>query len=256
MRCTNCDTEIPSGASFCPTCGERLPESDAMAGGTPGELERPFEPAEPAEPADERSAEPAAESPAPADPPPRQPSEAPARDRFVDAAQAKQQPAPAEAERSLWHGSFSGKAMVGHFVVGGLVVVALAVLYFKLWTFGKALMWTVATFLIIETILWAWLMVRKLSVNYELTTQRFIHKRGLLSRVTDRIELIDIDDVTFIQGPIERLLGVGTIKITSSDQTHPVLELPGIDSVAEVADKIDDLRRDERRRRSLHIEAI
>ncbi len=249
MRCASCDAEIPYGASFCPKCGARLPDaagSDADERsdrqGNEAVPEHPFEPS-----ADSPSSPPPDPAPAPRGP-------ATPREQLQGAAQAKT--APHERERTVWSGSYSGKAMVGHFILGFVLVVIAVVIYFKMWALGKALVWSIATFLVVETILWGWLMVRKLSVRYELTTQRLIHKRGLLSRETDRIELIDIDDVTFVQGPIERALGIGTIKITSSDSTHPVLELPGIDGVARVADQIDDLRRDERRRRSLHIEAI
>jgi len=109
-------------------------------------------------------------------------------------------------------------------------------------------------------VLWIFLGVafayKKLSVHYELTTQRFIHKSGILKRVTDRIEVIDIDDVTYEQGIVQRMLGVGTIRINSSDRTHPVLVLSGIDGVQGVADTIDDVRRKERRKRGLHIESI
>ena len=68
--------------------------------------------------------------------------------------------------------------------------------------------------------------------------------------------MIDIDDVTFEQGLVQRMVNVGTIKISSSDRTHPELTLRGIEGVQEVADTIDDVRRKERRRRGLHIEAI
>jgi hypothetical protein len=74
--------------------------------------------------------------------------------------------------------------------------------------------------------------------------------------VTDRIEVIDIDDVTYEQGLVQRMLGVGTIRIASSDRTHPELVLSGIDGVQQVADTIDDIRRKERRKRGLHIESI
>jgi uncharacterized membrane protein YdbT with pleckstrin-like domain len=100
------------------------------------------------------------------------------------------------------------------------------------------------------------LAYRKLTVKYQLTTQRFIHEKGLLKRVTDRIEVIDIDDVSVEQRLIERMVGVGTIKLISSDRSHPVLMLRGIEKVREVAATIDDLRRKERRRRGLHIESI
>ena len=96
----------------------------------------------------------------------------------------------------------------------------------------------------------------RLSVEYTLTTQRLIHKHGLLHRVTNRVEVIDIDDVSYSQGPIERLLGVGTIKLLSSDVSDPQLVLRGIDNVQKVATLIDNARREERRRRGLYLESV
>ena len=106
---------------------------------------------------------------------------------------------------------------------------------------------------VIGGLIYAW---RRLGVHYQLTSQRFIHQIGIVTRKTDRIEVIDIDDVSFTQGPVERLFGVGTILLTSSDRTHPELSMMGIADVRQVAGLIDDVRRRERRRRSLHIEAI
>ena len=65
------------------------------------------------------------------------------------------------------------------------------------------------------------LAYRKLTCKYRLTSQRFIHESGLLKRVTDRIEVIDIDDVSFEQRIVERIVGVGTVKVKSSDRSHP-----------------------------------
>ena len=100
------------------------------------------------------------------------------------------------------------------------------------------------------------LSYRRMSVHYLLTTQRFVHESGILRRVTDRIEVIDIDDITFEQRPLERLLGTGTIRVSSSDRTHPQLELAGIEAVRDVSERFDNARRAERRRRGLHIEQI
>ena len=102
----------------------------------------------------------------------------------------------------------------------------------------------------------AWYGYRRMSVHYKLSNQRLQHENGLLWRTVDRVELIDIDDVTYRQGPVERLLGVGTIVIASSDTTNPELQLPGIEHVSKVADMIDDARRKERRSRGLHIESV
>ncbi len=171
------------------------------------------------------------------------------KDRFKESAEARQADDAEEQEQDLWSGGYSGKAMYGTWLLGGLVTIGLIAGMFAIPLVGLAI-----------PVLWIFLVgtlaYKKMSVFYQLTTQRFIHKRGILKRVTDRIEVIDIDDVTYEQGIVQRMLGVGTIKISSSDRTHPELVLSGIDGVAAVADQIDDVRRKERRKRGLHIESI
>ena len=100
------------------------------------------------------------------------------------------------------------------------------------------------------------LLYRKMSVHYLLTNQRFIHESGFLRRVTNRIEVLDMDDIAFEQTLLERMFGVGTIRILSSDCSTPELLLRGIDNVAEISNLIDNTRRTERRKRGLHIENI
>jgi hypothetical protein len=77
----------------------------------------------------------------------------------------------------------------------------------------------------------------------------FYHRRGILTRTTDRIEAIDIDDITWKQGLVERLTGVGTVKIASRDRTNPSFDVIGIENVEQVAQLIDKARRAERLRR-------
>ena len=100
------------------------------------------------------------------------------------------------------------------------------------------------------------LALKKLNVHYRLTTQRLVHKVGILRRITDRIESIDMDDVRYEQGIIDRLLRSGAITIRSSDRTHPAIVLKGINDVHHVAQLMDDARRRERVRRGLHIESV
>ncbi len=163
--------------------------------------------------------------------------------------------APAgDPDRVLWEGSFSPKAMYGTYLT--CAVLSIAALVGGLIFFAP--MWPLAA--VGAAAIWLWplgmLAYRKLAVHYKLSPQRFIHQRGILKRVTDRIEVIDMDDIAFEQGIIERMLGVGTLRITSSDRTHPKIVLPGIDEVAKVAAIIDDARRAERNRRGVYIESI
>jgi membrane protein YdbS with pleckstrin-like domain len=105
-------------------------------------------------------------------------------------------------------------------------------------------------------VLWGWLgltlLYRRMTVRYRLTAYRFFHERGLLARTGDRIQVIAIDDVSVEQGPIDRLLGIGTIVLHARDTTSPTLRLPGIENVRDVADLIDGARRAERNRRGLY----
>ena len=175
-------------------------------------------------------------------------------EQFKELAAAKLEAANASStpERKLWTGGYSPKAMYGTWLltivvsIAALVLVGLFANEPKFWYSAGAallLLWggVIGTFL-----------VRRLGQYYELTTQRFIHQTGILVRRTDRIEVIDIEDVSYTQGIVQRMLGVGTIQLSGRDQSHPTLVINGIDKVPEVASLIDDVRRDERRKRSLH----
>lgn len=158
-------------------------------------------------------------------------------------------------EQKLWQGGYSGKAMVGNYFAAGMLNVGLCVAGFFVPIPG-ALWMAVVLVLLIVCGLTLVLAYRKLNVNYELTTHRFIHRSGIVRRVTDRIEAIDMDDVAYEQGIIERFMDVGTIRISSSDTSHPELVLYGISDVERIAQLIDQTRHLERLRRGLHIESV
>jgi uncharacterized membrane protein YdbT with pleckstrin-like domain len=158
------------------------------------------------------------------------------------------------AEEDLWIGSYSPKAMFGSFLAAAVLTALGAIAA----AFTGPIGWIV--FVICAAVAWCYLALvlvyRRLTVRYRLSTFRFFHDTGLLSRTGNRVEVIDIDDVTVRQGFIERLLGVGTISIRSSDTTDPQLDLPGIDDAKRVADLIDGTRRAERQRRGMFMENV
>ena len=167
-----------------------------------------------------------------------------------------------EPENRLWEGGYSAKAMYGTWLI--LAAVSLAVIAAMIVLPILKIMPPIETnvwWIVLGALLGTWVLgiatflYRRLSVHYELTTQRFIHSRGILVRTVDRIDVIDIDDVSYVQGIIQRTLGVGKIQLQSKDRSHPSLLLAGIDQVERVSGMIDDVRRKERRKRSLHIDA-
>ncbi len=162
-----------------------------------------------------------------------------------------------EPEVALWTGRFSPRGMSGSWLLAALASPFLAIAAFFVIVPASAAALVAAGMLLA---LWGGLGLvlgwQQLDARYELSSRQLIHRRGILRRVTERIEVIDIDDVTVDQRLIDRIFGAGTIKIISSDRSHPRLRLSGIHPVHEVARLIDEARRAERVRRGLHIEAI
>ena len=72
----------------------------------------------------------------------------------------------------------------------------------------------------------AWYLVA--STRYRLTSQRLFAQTGLIAKNLEEVELFRVKDVTLSQGVLDRLLGVGTVTVLSTDDTAPKLELAGI----------------------------
>jgi membrane protein YdbS with pleckstrin-like domain len=179
---------------------------------------------------------------------------APPKQRLTPAAAGSAD--PDDPEETLWEGRFSHLAMIGSWVGAGLLTLAVVVAG-MMFAFDAA-MWTWAAIGlgVVWLLLIAKLLYQQFSIRYTMTNQRLVHEHGLLWRQTDRIEAIDIDDVSVTQGPVARMAGVGNVKIVSSDQSTPVFYLQGIDDVRSVATMIDEIRRKERRKRGVHIESV
>jgi len=163
-------------------------------------------------------------------------------------------------ESDLWEGGYSAKAMMGSWILGDLLSVGFVVAGVWAWNKGWNGSFVWGTVLVALAALWMYLfglfLYRRLGVRYRLSSQRFFHAKGIIRHTTDLIEVIDMDDITFEQSLIERLTGVGSIHIISSDRSHPDLTVAGIDNVKQVAAKLHDARHAERMRRGLHIEQI
>jgi membrane protein YdbS with pleckstrin-like domain len=217
MNCESCGAKVAEDAAFCPRCGAQLNNGEA---GSPESA------------IDEQRA--------------------PGAQRLQPAGNRSSGNPPAEEE--LWTGTYSPKAMVGPAIL--LAVVTVIAVVVAALIAPPALIFVGIGALVLWAILGLVILYRRMTVRYRLTTFRFFHETGLLSRTRNRVEVIDINDVTLSQGLIERMFNVGTIHIQSSDVTHPDLRLVGIENVREITDLIDNTRRAERQRRGLFMENI
>jgi membrane protein YdbS with pleckstrin-like domain len=119
----------------------------------------------------------------------------------------------------------------------------------------------------VDKVLWVligiaalWLLVRQamisLGMHYRLTTQRLFIQRGMLSRVTDQMELVRVDDVRVRQGIIDRLVNTGDIEVIGSDKTDEVTHLHNISAPNDVAEELRKNVRAVRARGTLFVENV
>lgn len=159
-------------------------------------------------------------------------------------------------EQELWQGDYSMKAMAG--LGAGLILLTIAAIVIGVVAGAGSTGWMV----ILGVVGLSWLayfavsLYRKFSFHYELTTHRLKHREGFLFRSMDRIELIDVSDVVLKMGPVQAMMNVGNIHVVSSDVSHPLLVMWGIPDARKIADLVDNARREERRKRGLHVHSI
>ena len=91
------------------------------------------------------------------------------------------------------------------------------------------------------------------STRYRLTTQRLFMQTGLIAKKLEEVELFRVKDVTVSQGFIQRLLGVGSVVVLSTDDTTPRLELAGIPNPVEVKEQIRGAFRAARQREGMRM---
>jgi membrane protein YdbS with pleckstrin-like domain len=108
-----------------------------------------------------------------------------------------------------------------------LVVAAVAILVLMLWLIVPVLRWRLTT--------------------YELTTKRLRMRAGIVTRQGRDIPLTRINDVSFEQGPLDRLLGCGRLVVESAGE-HGQIVLTEIPHVERVQATLFQLVEEEQRR--------
>lgn len=91
--------------------------------------------------------------------------------------------------------------------IAGIVVAALG--------YGLYLLALTAIALLI--IIWRWF--ENLAAKYEITEERLIIRRGIISKSIDEIELYRIKDIRIDFSLINQIAGIGRLCISSSDET-------------------------------------
>jgi uncharacterized membrane protein YdbT with pleckstrin-like domain len=160
------------------------------------------------------------------------------------------------SETVIWVGGYSPKAMLGGWCLSGLLSI-IAVVIAIVWPPNSYGWWLLAAVFFLPWLYHlAILAYRRAGIRYTLTTQQLIHESGILRRDNNRIETLMMNDIAYSQTLLQRLVGVGDIKILSGDTSHPTFVLRGIDDVDGVTETFNAARREERRLHGVHVEQI
>jgi hypothetical protein len=137
-----------------------------------------------------------------------------------------------DREEVYYQGSPQLRGEVGPMLLWGFVGIVLIALPFVWKAMAKAHAlppwWLTLAFILIGLLFLAVPWIRTKMVRYRISNYRIDYERGLLSRRIDTLELWHVEDIAFHQSLIDRIMGVGDIRVISHDDTTPQLLLKGI----------------------------
>jgi uncharacterized membrane protein YdbT with pleckstrin-like domain len=135
-------------------------------------------------------------------------------------------------EMTLWQGSRSQVTNWGIYTIALLMMAGAIV-----GGFFFPLAWG-AVVVPLAWIAWVWLQTR--AECFTLTTERLRLKKGVLNQVFDEVELYRVKDVTLTRSLVQRMFGLGTVIMQTSDQGQ---ETVCIDSVRNSEELREQLRK-------------
>jgi membrane protein YdbS with pleckstrin-like domain len=142
------------------------------------------------------------------------------------------------------------KILIRPVLIAVIVVAAALVAVVAIPSGSAAMAGRLAVAVVALLILMVWLMVPVLrwrTTTYELTTKRLRLREGIVTRHGRDIPLVRINDVSFEQGPLDRLLGCGRLVVESAGE-HGQITLTEIPRVQYVHATLFQLVEDEQRR--------
>jgi len=145
--------------------------------------------------------------------------------------------APPVQEQTIWSGTPSPITLIGH-VLGMVAVLVLIPLFagfmaksmdpYQAERFRHAA-WIITLIIVaVQLISFFIALMRVRSTTYTVTNQRIMIEQGILSKSVGEIDLRYVDETEFFQRFTERLLGIGSVTLISSDKAFPTTVLRSI----------------------------
>lgn len=166
------------------------------------------------------------------------------------------------AETEIWTGRTHWKHYAGRLSVWLLANLAFAVLITRVTPHVGWLNFRRSSLIVLVVLALSGLeiVIRKvvlkiLKHRYRLTTQRLFIERGIVSQTVDQTELIRVDDVRLYKSFQDRLFGLGSVALVTTDATDREIVIEGIAQPEQVAEAVRAYMRT-LRRKSLFVENL
>ncbi len=138
-------------------------------------------------------------------------------------------------EETIWKGTSSHWKNLKPNVLTVLSLAAAVFLHF--WSATQFGLWVFIVPLVVGIwAAWSWLCIR--TTNYHLSTERLVTTHGILTKVTDTLELYRVRDTQIIQPLLLRILGLQNIHICTNDSTTSEMLLDYIPASLGLGDRL------------------
>lgn len=138
-------------------------------------------------------------------------------------------------EETIWKGTSSHWKNFNSYALTLAGLIGAAVLHFWPRTAVGAWVFIVPAVLAIWAA-WNWLLIR--TTNYNLSTERLITTHGILTKVTDTLELYRVRDMQIVQPVLLRIVGLQNIQVFTNDSSTSKLLLDFIPTSLSLGDKL------------------
>jgi uncharacterized membrane protein YdbT with pleckstrin-like domain len=168
---------------------------------------------------------------------------------------------PPAHEEVLWEGTPSLKALAASIGATALLAIALPLAAYLAWapllhqvsrasvdaarlvaehqgTAHTVIVVAVMAAILARAARLAWQVLVLRSHRYGVSNQRIMVESGVFSKTLAEVDVRTIDDITFHQTFVERLLGIGQIAVLSSEPSNPRVRLVGVPDPRQVRELI------------------
>lgn len=135
----------------------------------------------------------------------------------------------------------SYRSFLGLYILAGIVAAAIWIVGFEYLSADVQPAILVGAGLVPLVIALVWAALRRTSVEYRVHPQSIEVESGIVSRRIDNLQLFRVRDLNLNQSLFGRMVGVGDVTVTSTDQSTPRLVLQGIDDPRAVYEKLREL---------------